>query len=53
VVADAVRIEPVSESARAEMGKIVGKSRESPRAERKNAENPCATGTFDDSEVKK
>ena len=50
LVADAVRFEPVSD---AEMGKIMGKTHKLPPANERNAENPCGTGTSDDSEVQK
>jgi hypothetical protein len=50
VVADAVVFEPVSHT---EMGKIMGKTRQSPRVEERRTEKACGTGIFDDSEVEK
>jgi hypothetical protein len=45
--------EPVSDLARAEMGKIMGKTRKLPRAHGRNAENHCGTGISDDSDGEK
>ena len=42
--------EPVSD---AEMGKIMGKTHKLPQANERNGENPCGTGTSDDSDVQK
>ena len=50
---DAVRFKPVSDPARPEMGKIMGKPRKLPRADERNAENHCGTSVYDDSEVEK